>query len=165
MSVQQHWAFPATGRNSDNNRSRRKVGIAHPYTGDRKWFNLREGDASCGTMLTALIPKLPMRDPAATRAYFVDRLGFTVIGQYADYLIMELDGLEIHFFLHADLDPLTNDGQLYIRTNAIDDLYRSLADRGVAIHPNGALATKPWGQREFALLDPDHNLLTFGEAV
>jgi len=58
-------------------------------------------------MLTALIPKLPMRDPAATRAYFVDRLGFTVIGQYADYLIMELDGLEIHFFLHADLDPLT----------------------------------------------------------
>jgi hypothetical protein len=27
------------------------------------------------------------------------------------------------------------------------------------------LATKPWGQREFSLLDPDHNLLTFGETV
>ena len=116
-------------------------------------------------MLTALIPKLPMRDAAATRAYYVDRLGFTVKGQYADYLIVERDGLELHFFLHADLDPNTNDGQVYIRTDGIDTLYRSLVDRGVDIHPNGALSTKPWGQREFALLDPDHNLLTFGEAV
>jgi len=24
---------------------------------------------------------------------------------------------------------------------------------------------KPWGQKEFALLDPDHNLLTFGQAI
>lgn len=116
-------------------------------------------------MLTALIPKLPMRDPAATRAYFVDQIGFTVAGDYPNYLIVERDGLELHFFLHADLDPHTNDGQVYIRTTAIDDLFRSLVDCGVAIHPNGALSTKPWGQREFALLDPDHNLLTFGEAV
>lgn len=116
-------------------------------------------------MLTALIPKLPMRDPAATRGYYVDQLRFTVKGQYPDYLIVERDGLELHFFLFADLDPLTNDGQVYIRTTAIDDLYRSLTERSVAIHPNGALSTKPWGQREFALLDPDHNLLTFGEAV
>jgi hypothetical protein len=24
---------------------------------------------------------------------------------------------------------------------------------------------KPWGQIEFSLLDPDHNLLTFGQTV
>jgi hypothetical protein len=24
---------------------------------------------------------------------------------------------------------------------------------------------KPWGQKEFSLLDPDNNLLTFGEAI
>lgn len=116
-------------------------------------------------MLTALIPKLPMRHAAATRAYYVDRLGFTVTGAYSHYLLLERDGLELHFFLSAELDPLTNDGQVYIRTKAIDALYHSLVERGVAIHPNGALSTKPWGQREFALLDPDHNLLTFGEAV
>lgn len=34
---------------------------------------------------------------------------------------------------------------------------------GVTVHPNGHLQTKPWGQREFALLDPDNNLLTFGQ--
>lgn len=33
------------------------------------------------------------------------------------------------------------------------------------IHPNGPLQTKPWGQREFALLDPDNNLITFGQGI
>lgn len=116
-------------------------------------------------MLTALIPKLPSRDLQATLAYYVDQLGFAVNGQYPDYLIVERDGLELHFFHHPELDPLTNDGQLYIRVRDIDALYRSLVDRGVTIHPNGDLANKPWGQREFALLDPDRNLLTFGQAL
>jgi catechol 2,3-dioxygenase-like lactoylglutathione lyase family enzyme len=116
-------------------------------------------------MLTAIHPKLPMRDKAATRAYYVDRLGFATIGEYDDYLIVERDGQELHFFTHQDLDPKANYGQVYLRTNAIEELHRSLVDRGVAIHPNGGLQTKPWGQKEFALLDPDHNLLTFGQAV
>lgn len=116
-------------------------------------------------MLTALIPKLPMRDPAATRAFYVDRLGFTVNGEYSDYLILKRDGLELHFFLFAELDPMTNDGQVYLRTDDVDALHGAFAARGVAIHPNGGLQAKPWGQREFALLDPDHNLLTFGQAL
>jgi catechol 2,3-dioxygenase-like lactoylglutathione lyase family enzyme len=118
-------------------------------------------------MLTAIHPKLPMRNKAATRAYYVDQLGFTVFGSavHDGYLMLERDGIQIHFFEHKDLDPKENYGQVYIRTNDIDTLYRSLKDRGVAIHPNGALSSKSWGQREFALLDPDHNLLTFGQTV
>ena len=116
-------------------------------------------------MLTAIIPKLPMRDMAATRTYYTAQLDFTVVGEYGHYLILERDGLQLHFFLSPDLDPKDNDGQVYIRTDNVDTLHRSLVSRGVAIHPNGGLQTKPWGQREFALLDPDHNLLTFGQAV
>jgi catechol 2,3-dioxygenase-like lactoylglutathione lyase family enzyme len=116
-------------------------------------------------MLTAIVPKLPMRDKAATRAYYVDRLGFSAVGEYDNYLIVERDGQQLHFFAHTDLDPKANYGQVYLRTDAIEDLHRSLVDRGVSIHPNGGLQTKPWGQKEFALLDPDHNLLTFGQAV
>ncbi len=116
-------------------------------------------------MLTAVHPKLPMRDKATTRAYYVDQLGFTAMGEYDNYLIVERDGLQLHFFIHKDLDPKMNDGQVYLRTDAIEELYRSLVDHGVRIHPNGTLQTKPWGQKEFALLDPDHNLLTFGQAV
>lgn len=116
-------------------------------------------------MLTAIIPKLPMRDKAATRTYYTEQLGFVLVGEYEHYLIVERDGLQLHFFLFAELDPMTNDGQVYIRTNDVDALYRTFVARGVAIHPNGDLQTKPWGQREFALLDPDHNLLTFGQAL
>ena len=118
-------------------------------------------------MLTAIIPKLPMRDKATTRTYYVDQLGFAVFGteDHEGYLMLERDGLQLHFFAHKDLDPKANYGQVYLRTDAIEELYRSLVDRGVAIHPHGALQFKPWGQKEFALLDPDHNLLTFGDAV
>ena len=118
-------------------------------------------------MLTSIHPKLPMRDKAATRAYYVGLLGFTDIGaaDYPDYLMVRRDAAELHFFLHRDLDPATNDGQVYIRTDDIDNLYRSLQSHGVAIHPNGALHVKPWGQREFSVLDPDSNLLTFGQGV
>jgi hypothetical protein len=38
-------------------------------------------------------------------------------------------------------------------------------NRKVEIHPHGLLQLKPWGQKEFSLLDPDNNLLTFGEAI
>ncbi len=115
-------------------------------------------------MLTDIHPKLPMRDKATTLAYYTGQLGFHQTGgDYPDYLMVQRDGIEIHFFLHPALDPLTNDGQVYIRTDAIDEWYLELLHSGVAIHPNGALQLKPWGQKEFSLLDPDHNLLTFGQ--
>lgn len=115
-------------------------------------------------MLQLIHPKLPMRNKEHTKTYY-QQLGFTVSADYGDYLIIQKDAIEIHFFAFAELDPLTNYGQVYIRTNEIDQLYQSFLEKGVTIHPNAPLAEKPWGQKEFALLDPDHNLLTFGQAI
>jgi hypothetical protein len=71
---------------------------------------------------------------------------------------------ELHFFRFADLDPLSNYAMVYIRIDSgIEDLYADYLSREVAIHPNGALELKPWGVKEFALLDPNHTLLTFGQ--
>jgi catechol 2,3-dioxygenase-like lactoylglutathione lyase family enzyme len=116
-------------------------------------------------MLTEIHPKLPMRDKAATKRFYVDLLGFACSGDYPDYLIIEKDHIEIHFFQFRDLDPKENYGQVYIRTTDIELLYQSLLAAGVPIHPNAPLATKPWGQREFALLDPDNNLITIGQSL
>lgn len=116
-------------------------------------------------MLTHIHPKLPMRNSTATKTYYVHQLGFKELADYGDYLLLSKDHIELHFFQFKDLDPKTNYGQVYIRANHIDDFYQTLIGRGVEIHPNGALATKPWGQREFSLLDPDHNLLTFGQST
>ena len=116
-------------------------------------------------MLTDVHPKLPMRNKAITQAYYVEQLGFenSASGNYPDYLMLRKDKIEIHFFLFEAIDPKENDGQIYIRTNDIDALYQSYLDRKVAIHPNGSLKARPWGQKEFSLLDPDNNLITFGQ--
>jgi catechol 2,3-dioxygenase-like lactoylglutathione lyase family enzyme len=118
-------------------------------------------------MLTAVNPKLPMRNKAATKAFYINSLGFQQMGSedYDGYLMLERDDIEIHFFEFSELDPAINYGGVYIRTNDIDGLYRSLLDNGTPIHPNGPLAVKPWGQKEFAILDPDNNLLTFGQGL
>ena len=116
-------------------------------------------------MLTDIIPKLPMRDKNVTRAFYIDKLGFKEIGNYEAYLMVRKDKIEIHFFEFKELNPKENYGQVYIRTNGIDDFYQTLLDDKIKIHPNGKLESKPWGQKEFSLLDPDTNLLTFGQSI
>ncbi|MDF1696696.1 MAG: VOC family protein [Saprospiraceae bacterium] len=106
-----------------------------------------------------------MRNKNTTRAYYINQLGFKEVGKvdYEGYLMVKYDNIEIHFFEFNGLDPKENYGQVYIRTDDIEAFYQALIDRNVSIHPNGKLASKPWGQKEFALLDPDNNLLTFGQ--
>ena len=116
-------------------------------------------------MLTAINPKLPMRDKTLTKAFYLNNLNFKQLGDFGDYLIVGKDNIEIHFFEFKGLDPKENYGQVYIRTEDIDKLYQSLLDNKTSIHPNGHLQNKPWGQKEFALLDPDNNLLTFGQRI
>jgi hypothetical protein len=116
-------------------------------------------------MLTDINPKLPMRNKSATRNYYLNQLGFQEIGDYEAYLMVRKDKIEIHFFEFKELEPKENYGQVYISTNDIDSLYKSMLDKNIAIHPNGKLQSKPWGQKEFALLDPDNNLLTFGQTL
>jgi len=117
-------------------------------------------------MLTNINPKLPMRNKEITKKYYLQQLDFEIFGgDYDGYLMVQKDNIQIHFFEFRDLDPKENYGQVYIRTDNIDSLYHSLLDKKVAIHPNGHLHTKPWGQKEFSLLDPDNNLLTFGQDI
>jgi hypothetical protein len=115
-------------------------------------------------MLKSIIPKLPMRNKIITKAYYKN-LGFEQLGdkEYDGYLMIKKDDIEIHFFEFKDLNPKENYGQVYIRTDAIDEMYNFCLRQNINIHPNGDLEIKPWGTKEFALLDSDSNLLTFGE--
>jgi hypothetical protein len=118
-------------------------------------------------MLTAIHPKLPMRNKNNTRNFYIQKLGFQEFGSadFDGYLMLEKEEIQIHFFEFTTLDPTENYGQVYIRTNAIDELFQTFVKNGTDIHPNGHLKLKPWGQKEFSILDPDHNLLTFGQTV
>ena len=111
--------------------------------------------------LNIIIPKLPSKDLQATRGFYVDKLNFRHIGgTYSDYLMLQRGNSEIHFFLYKDLDVFQNYGQCYIRVSGIAELYNEFKNNNVAVRK---LETKPWKQKEFSIIDNDHNLLTFGE--
>lgn len=107
---------------------------------------------------------MPMRSKTVTKDFYIEKLGFKVAGtgDYPDYLMLSKDEIEIHFFLFPDLKPKENYGQIYLRVSEIEKEFE-LADLKKACYK--PLVTKPWGQKEFSVLDPDNNLLTFGESV
>lgn len=117
-------------------------------------------------MITSAVPRLPFIDKQKTIDYYVNRLGFVLRSDYGDYLIMTRDNAELHFFSYPELVPTKSDFMIYLRIDKdIDGMYQQLLDDGSAIHPNGTLEEKPWGQKEFAMIDPNGTLLTFGQAI
>jgi len=108
-----------------------------------------------------------MRNKEITRDFYVNQLGFEEWGSadFEGYLMVQKDNIEIHFFEFPTINPAENYGQVYIRVQDIETVYKNFLNNRVAIHPNGPLETKPWGQKEFSILDPDHNLLTFGQSL
>ncbi len=118
-------------------------------------------------MLQSVHPKLPMRNRHITLDFYQKYLDFKDISAspYPNYLLLERDGIELHFFLFEQLNTDENYGQVYIRVNDIKTFYNELIANQVPIHPNGKLEFKPWQQFEFSVLDCDNNLITFGESV
>jgi hypothetical protein len=118
-------------------------------------------------MLLNIHPKLPMRNKDLSRDFYINKLDFKEFGSadFDGYLMVQKDHIQIHFFEFKDLDPKENYGQVYIRTDRIEEFYQTLLDNKIRIPPAGQLQIKPWGQKEFSLLDPDHNLLTFGQSL
>jgi hypothetical protein len=93
-----------------------------------------------------------MRNKTVTKEFYLNKLGFQQWGgDYPDYLM-----------LVKELKPKENYGQVYIRVSEIEQEFNLAQKNGVAYK---ALESKPWGQKEFSVLDPDNNLLTFGEGV
>ncbi len=108
-----------------------------------------------------------MRDKAVTRDFYLNKLEFQEFGS-ADFdgdLMVQKDSIQIHFFEFTELDPKENYGQVYIRTDDIDKLYRLALDKKLTMPEAGYLHMKPWRQKEFSLLDPDNILLTFGQSI
>lgn len=112
--------------------------------------------------LIAAIPKLASLNIERTLAFF-ERIGFKRSGSYPDYGIVHRDGAQLHFWLCTD-PRIPHETACRIEVEDIDALFAEMAKLDV-IHPNGHLENKPWGVREFSILDIDGNLLTFQQDV
>lgn len=115
------------------------------------------------------IPILPSRSVPDTVAFY-QRLGFEG-GPHsfdAGYAILRRGALELHFFAHPALVPAESWAGCYLRVQDVDSVYRAFAAHplpGQGIPRLEAPQDKPWGLREFALVDPDGNLLRVGQVL
>jgi catechol 2,3-dioxygenase-like lactoylglutathione lyase family enzyme len=115
------------------------------------------------------IPVLPARDLAATLAFY-ERLGFVEQGspwQTYRYLIVVREPHELHFYEDPGVDPLRTSAGCYLRVADADALHAEWAQVGIRRDPATgsrlvAPTTTDYGMREFALVDPNGNLLRVG---
>jgi catechol 2,3-dioxygenase-like lactoylglutathione lyase family enzyme len=110
------------------------------------------------------IPTLPSRDLDATAAFY-GALGFTAGDRYPDYLEIWRDDVELHFFVHADLDPARSDHGCYLRVSDAEAVYDEWAEVGLPADGIPRLtmpADTDYGMREFVLVDADGSLLKVG---
>ena len=114
-------------------------------------------------------PILPARDLEETRAFY-ERLGFIAAGwwptEFGGYAILTRGDLGMHFFSYADLSPFTNYAGCYWRVKDVDGLHAECVDAGVPASGTPRVTSvdeKPWGMREFALVDPNGNLIRVGQ--
>lgn len=96
-------------------------------------------------------------------AFYEEKLGFERGWCDEGYGIVKRDEIAIHFW-HCDNKIFPENTSCYVFVDAIEQLYEEYQATGV-IHPNGKLEDKPWGVREFAILDLYGNLIRFGEPL
>jgi catechol 2,3-dioxygenase-like lactoylglutathione lyase family enzyme len=112
--------------------------------------------------LQRAVPVLAALDLDRQVAFYRDKLGFAAARVDTDfrYAILERDDVEVHLY-GCDDRHVAENTSCYLRVRAIGALWSEYRDRGVDVRP---LEAKPWGMTEFEVIDPDGNLLRFGES-
>jgi catechol 2,3-dioxygenase-like lactoylglutathione lyase family enzyme len=115
------------------------------------------------------IPTLPCRSVSAATEFY-RRLGFEGgAHQYnSDYAIFTRGAIELHFFTQNELVPAESSAGCYIRVLDVDSIYNACSTNGLpkaGIPRMDKIENKPWGLREFAIVDPDGNLLRIGQII
>lgn len=112
-------------------------------------------------MIQKAIPQLPSLDLKRSQQFYEQNLTFKLKRNYPDFMILEKDGIEIHFWL-CDNPEIPQNSSIYFHVTEIQDLYEHCERVGI-VHPKAHLEDKPWGLKEFSVLDVDGNLLKFGQ--
>lgn len=107
-------------------------------------------------------PVFHVSDVATALAFYCDGLGFNVAwkwGQPATHANVCRGRVSISLALDS---RKAGTGDAYIEVGGIDGYHDELATRGV---PLGDLADRPYGMRDFAVIDPSGNRVVFGQAT
>lgn len=112
---------------------------------------------------TKSIPVLAALDLKETIAFYLEKLGFTGSFIVDNYGGVSRDAVIIHFWLCPDAHIAKNTS-CRVQVKDVNALYEQYQKQNL-IHPNGKIANQPWGNREFAILDNNGNLIWFFEPL
>jgi catechol 2,3-dioxygenase-like lactoylglutathione lyase family enzyme len=130
----------------------------------------------------AIFPGRDLNDSLA----FYERLGFRIEVYDEGYGFASRERLRLHLRVLPELDPFTNNSAVYVDAADVDALHAEWLGCGLRVVPavevheearrrreagerlgriTEVVEAKPWGVREFTILDPDNNQLRFGQAT
>ncbi|HEX6161548.1 MAG TPA: VOC family protein [Thermoanaerobaculia bacterium] len=110
-------------------------------------------------MLDQILPELPCDDVPTAVAHYRDVLGFTVNYEQHDIGVMDRDAVRL--LLIARTVRHKGIGSCYVYVSDADALHEELVAKGANVQSEPV--SRPWGLREFEVLDPVGNRLTFGQ--
>ena len=126
-------------------------GSVRPHC-DSPWHRRRK-------MLNKIMPELPMDDVPGGISSYRDVLGFSVNHEGPQIGVMDRDSVRV--LLVARTERHSGIGSCYVYVEDGDSLHTELVANGADVQSEPV--SRPWGLREFAVLDPEGNRLTFGE--
>lgn len=105
-------------------------------------------------MFKNLIPKIFYDRLQDGLEFFVDGLGFQVLYQDADMAVIGRDGAKAYIVRSSEY-AAKDRPELAIETDDVDAIFKEMSARAPhLLHPNASsVSLKPWGAREFAMLD------------
>ncbi|MGE6753596.1 bleomycin resistance protein [Rossellomorea sp. NPDC071047] len=126
------------------------------------------------------IPALPVRNMKQSMDFYCDKLGFTLVHHEDGFAVLTCHEVRIHLWEASDEGWRTRDHSLPVCSGAesfiagtascrievegIDELYRRILPLDI-LHPNARITDQWWGERDFGVMDPDHNLIAFFEQI
>jgi catechol 2,3-dioxygenase-like lactoylglutathione lyase family enzyme len=120
-------------------------------------------------------PIFQVRDLNFSLAFY-EQLGFRTDTYDEGYGFARRERLLLHLRAVPGLDPLANNCGVYVGAPAVDALHSEWLGCGLRVVPadiqeadertgriTEGIEAKPWGVREFTIMDPDNNQLRFGQ--
>ena len=125
------------------------------------------------------IPALPVADIARSVEFYEGQLGFVVIHREGGFAVLRSGQVDLHLWQAGDeswrereyvQEPIVSGAESFlagtascrIEVDEVDELHAMVQPLGI-LHPNAPLRDEWYGTREFSIVDPDNNLLTFFE--
>ncbi len=129
--------------------------------GHTLWFgqSYNQPDAVSHGLLERALPELPFDNVSAAVIYYRDVLGFRINYQQHDLGVMDRDQVTILLIARTDRHKGIGSAEFYVAD--ADALYAELRAKGANLQ--GEPVSHPWGLRDFRLLDPEGNRLTFAQ--